>query len=147
MREAQGCLLRERALAGRTVELNCRQDEKKSRTEVWSHSHARTPWIDVGTERAVDIIRWWGMLLKQQWAVWEHADKLREGQWCQGQSLYIQPLVPQLPLHPRLHGSTSDLIHSAPMRYICQTIKATLEATSISSLSTFLELRALLQAL
>jgi DNA repair protein REV1 len=30
---------------------------------------------DVGAERAVGVMRWWGALLRRRWAVWEHADE------------------------------------------------------------------------
>ncbi|KAF8266584.1 hypothetical protein EI94DRAFT_1701612 [Lactarius quietus] len=33
---------------------------------------------DVGTERAVGVMRWWGALLRRRWAVWEHADERDE---------------------------------------------------------------------
>ena len=33
---------------------------------------------DVGAERAVGVMRWWGALLRRQWAVWEHADERDE---------------------------------------------------------------------
>ena len=33
---------------------------------------------DVGAERAVGIMRWWGALLRRRWAVWEHADERDE---------------------------------------------------------------------
>jgi DNA repair protein REV1 len=33
---------------------------------------------DVGAERAVGVMRWWGALLRRRWAVWEHADERDE---------------------------------------------------------------------
>jgi len=33
---------------------------------------------DVGAERAVSVMRWWGALLRRRWAVWEHADERDE---------------------------------------------------------------------
>ena len=33
---------------------------------------------DVGAERAVGVMRWWGALLRRRWALWEHADERDE---------------------------------------------------------------------
>ena len=33
---------------------------------------------DVGAERAVGVMRWWGALLRRRWAVWEYADERDE---------------------------------------------------------------------
>ena len=33
---------------------------------------------DVGAERAVGVMRWWGALLRRRWGVWEHADERDE---------------------------------------------------------------------
>jgi DNA repair protein REV1 len=38
----------------------------------------RCAQTDVGTERAVGVMRWWGALLRRRWAVWEHADERDE---------------------------------------------------------------------
>src|SRR5260221_9892110 len=28
---------------------------------------------DIGAERAVGVMRWWGALLRRRWGIWEHA--------------------------------------------------------------------------
>ena len=33
---------------------------------------------DVGAERAVGVMRWWGALLRRRWGLWEHADEREE---------------------------------------------------------------------
>ena len=33
---------------------------------------------DVGAERAVGVMRWWGALLRRRWGIWEHADERDE---------------------------------------------------------------------
>ena len=33
---------------------------------------------DVGAERAVGVMRWWGALLRRRWGLWEHADERDE---------------------------------------------------------------------
>ena len=38
----------------------------------------RCAQTDVGAERAVGVMRWWGALLRRRWAVWEHADERDE---------------------------------------------------------------------
>jgi DNA repair protein REV1 len=33
---------------------------------------------DVGAERAVGVMRWWGALLRRRWGIWEHVDERDE---------------------------------------------------------------------
>ena len=60
------------------VELFARHAPHKEDVALVGGYLVRCVATDVGTERAVGVMRWWSALLRRRWAVWEHADERDE---------------------------------------------------------------------